>query len=133
MVAAVLPVHNRKALTLGCLSSLMGSRHDDFDLKAIVVDDGSSDGTAEAVAAEHPWAEVLRGAGNLWWSGGMNLGVRRALSLGGDWILCINDDTNFGPDMLAALVHEAQARPGALLAPRAVLEDTGETVHRGYV
>lgn len=129
----MLPVHNRKSLTLGCLSSLKGSRHDDFNLKAIVVDDGSSDGTAEAVAKEHPEAEVLHGDGSLWWSGGMNLGVHRALELGADWVLCINDDTLFDADMVATLVRESRACPKALLAPRGVLDDTGETVHSGYV
>ena len=47
-VAAVMTVFNRKADTLRCLGSLAGQHDETIDLTVFVVDDASSDGTAEA-------------------------------------------------------------------------------------
>ncbi len=88
---------------------------------ALVVDDGSSDGTAETVAREFPDAIVLRGDGNLWWTGATNVGVRHALAHGADFVLTLNSDGAVEPSTVAALLaFERTARPvlaGSLQRP----------------
>jgi GT2 family glycosyltransferase len=73
---------------------------DDPDIEVIVVDNGSSDGTAEAVTAEHPCVELVVLPQNTG-VGGRNRGLERAT---GEIIVTLDDDmVDFGPDQLAAV------------------------------
>lgn len=133
IVEAVIPVHNRRELTLACVARLEAARAQLPGLRVTVVDDGSSDGSAEALKAAHPWVRVLRGDGSLWWSGAMNLGVQAALDGGAEAILSLNDDTDAAPELLEALATAAALEPKSLWAPLAVHSDDGALVHSGYV
>ena len=79
----------------------------------IVVDNGSSDGIAEAVAAEFPAVEVIRSDVNLGFAEGCNVGLRRALERDCRYLLALNNDTEVDPGFVAALVEEARRRPDA--------------------
>jgi len=63
----IIPVHNRKSLTLACLENLK-TNGDLQKYQVIVVDDGSSDRTAEEVAENYPKVTILKGDGNLRWT-----------------------------------------------------------------
>jgi GT2 family glycosyltransferase len=115
MIYAIIPVFNRKQLTERFLHCL---RHQTFtDFKVIVVDDGSTDGTAEMITDKFQDVQLLRGDGNLWWTGAMNVGIRHALHQASeaDAILVINDDLEIGPDYVASLDRVRQAVPRALV------------------
>jgi GT2 family glycosyltransferase len=105
-VAVVVPVHNRKALTERFLKSFAEVEYENY--KIVIVDDGSSDGTAEWLAKEHPEVEVLPGTGNLWWTGATNLGVQFALNKGFDYVLTINNDAVVEPNFLKSLIKSAE-------------------------
>jgi GT2 family glycosyltransferase len=115
-VAVVIPVHNDRERTLRCLESL--GQIDYADHTPVVVDDGSRDGTADAVAARHPHVTLLRGNGNLWWAGATNLGVRHALEKGYDFVLTLNNDTRVDPPFLTYLVRAAGANPRSVVGAR---------------
>jgi GT2 family glycosyltransferase len=100
-IFAVIPVHNRVDQTLRCLRSLSTGT---VTATAVVVDDGSTDGTAWAVAHAHPDAVVLRGDGDLWWAGATNLGVEHALANGADYVLTLNNDGVLAPTALEVLL-----------------------------
>ena len=70
MVYIVIPCFNRKKLTRGCLQALENQTYKDF--KVIVVDDGSTDGTANMITREFPETILLFGDGNLFWTGATN-------------------------------------------------------------
>lgn len=79
----------------------------------IVVDDGSSDGTADAIHSQFPEVVVLTGSGSLWWTGATNLGIRYARQ---NWspdvqnfILTLNDDTEVPDHYLKTLLTAYQA------------------------
>lgn len=69
-IAAVMLVHNRKDLTLLCLDSLQTRHAPRTTLDAFVLDDASTDGTADAVLQRHPRVRVIRGGGQHYWNGG---------------------------------------------------------------
>ncbi len=106
-IVAVLTCFNRKALTLACLRALeVAARQAQVHIQAIVVDDASSDGTAAAIRAAHPWVEVVEGSGSLYWNRGMHQGFGRALERPADYYLWLNDDTELLPDALQRLLDQ---------------------------
>jgi GT2 family glycosyltransferase len=127
-IAVVLPVHSRKHLTLACLRSL--SKQNVRGFQIIVVDSGSTDGTADAVEMEFPGVTVLR-HGNLWWTGATNKGVERALADRAMYVLTINDDLEFAENYLEAMIRAAEGHPLALMGSYAFDFDTRQPVYCG--
>uniref|UniRef100_A0A832I1Z4 Glycosyltransferase family 2 protein n=1 Tax=Eiseniibacteriota bacterium TaxID=2212470 RepID=A0A832I1Z4_UNCEI len=79
----------------------------------VVVDNGSTDGSAAALAAEFPWAEVLALPDNRRFAGGNNAGLAAALARGADAVMLLNNDTACDPDMIARLLLALEEDPGA--------------------
>ncbi len=129
-VVIVIPVHNRRAITLACLRRL---RVQDVLAWAspIVVDDGSDDGTGDAVRAEFPEAEVLRSEGNLFWTGAMELGMKHAIAHGAEFVFWLNDDCDPQPGALATLLATAR-RNGGAAGGVALLPANGQPIYAGY-
>ena len=98
----VIPVHNRRAVTLACLHSLVADGVLTW-ATVLLVDDGSSDGTAEAAQAEIPAITLLRGDGTWWWCGAIRRGMEWALARGAERVFWLNDDCRVPPDGLRAL------------------------------
>jgi len=121
-VVAVLACHNRRELTVRCLGSLFGPKINGLDLSAVLVDDGSSDGTAEAVADLGRAVTVVTGPGDWYWSRSMAEAERVAEESDPDWILWLNDDVVVRPEallrwMLVARRHRDAILVGAMWSP----------------
>ena len=114
-VVVVLPVHNRRDTTLRALRSLARLDRSTADVEVIVVDDGSTDGTTAAIAAQSPDVTVVPGNGSLFYAAGTNLGVTHALERHPDFIVIANDDAVFSSGCVRELVHCAQAHPRAVV------------------
>lgn len=97
-IAALYTCFNRKDKTLESLSSLFKATNqakDRYDVVVYLTDDGSTDGTSEAVNQEFPQVKVLQGSGDLFWAKGMNHSWEAALvNEKWDGFLLLNDDTN---------------------------------------
>jgi GT2 family glycosyltransferase len=93
-IAVVLTCYNRQEKTIACLDSLYASSYKagNINLTVYLVDDGSTDGTGETVSRKFPEVNLIRGTGNLYWSGGMRLGFGHAISKRHDFYLWLNDD-----------------------------------------
>jgi GT2 family glycosyltransferase len=95
-VTALLTCHNRKVKTLACIEGLLAQELDlDWTLHLIVVDDGSTDGTVDAIHANFPQVEVIQGSGDLYWNGGMRAAWAAALAhapITPRYFLWVNDD-----------------------------------------
>lgn len=123
-VGIVTPVHNRRDLTLLCLQSLARIEREGLDIHIVIVDDGSTDGTSEAVEEKFPDVEIIKGDGNLWFTEGTNVGVRAALKHNPDYILMINDDQIFDSKFLSFMVETAEKNPRSIVGSLLLLWDT---------
>ncbi|MFK5894215.1 MAG: glycosyltransferase, partial [Pseudomonadota bacterium] len=103
-IAIVIPVFNRVETTLNCLRQLQEIDKNGAEFNFIIVDDGSTDGTADAVKTHFPDSIVLMGDGNLWWTGAINMGAEYALKSDFDYVLCLNDDLEFDDKFLTELL-----------------------------
>ncbi|MGL5871927.1 MAG: glycosyltransferase family 2 protein [Xenococcaceae cyanobacterium] len=102
-VYIIIPVHNRKNITLQCLENL--ARNQDLQhYHIVVVDDGSTDGTTEAIEHLYPEVTVLKGDGNLWWTGAIALGMKYAYEREAEYLIWLNDDCQFDNNTISNLV-----------------------------
>ncbi len=90
----IITCHNRKTKTLACLKTL-------FEIlpegEVYLTDDGSTDGTTEAVKASFPQVHVIIGDGSLFWNGGMLAAWREALKGNYEEYIWLNDDVELYP------------------------------------
>lgn len=106
----LIPVHNRKQLTLRCLATL--SQNGDRErYYIVVVDDGSIDGTADAIHAMYSDVTVLQGDGSLWWTGAIAKGMQYAYEQGADCFVWLNDDTLPTDGAITALATACRQYP----------------------
>jgi GT2 family glycosyltransferase len=93
-------------------------------VETIVVDNGSTDGSDAEVERRFPGVELIRTGANLGFAGGNNVGLRRALERGADWMLLLNNDAWADPGLAAALDAAARSRPDAgVLACKVYFEE----------
>lgn len=106
-IAVMLACYNRKEKTLSCLQRLKSQKlPEGFGFEIVLVDDGSTDGTSDAVNAQFPEAVVIRGTGGLYWNQGMRLAWKTALGRRDyDYYLLLNDDTELYDDAIKRLVE----------------------------
>ena len=107
---------NRCDDTLSCLASLSQSTYS--HMHTWLVDQGSDDGSVEAVRRRFPDVEIVQTGGNTGFARGMNAGIRHALEAGAERILLLNNDTIASPTMLDRLV--AQISPDVGIAGPAI-------------
>jgi GT2 family glycosyltransferase len=123
-VIAVVVTHNRRELLVEALDSISAQRR--AADAVVVIDNASTDGTADLVRERYPDVTVRSTNRNLGGAGGFALGIATALDLGADLIWLMDDDTVPKADALAELVS-ARARydagPPALVASRVVWTD----------
>lgn len=106
-IAALLTCHNRKEKTIMCLDALFKQKDlgEQYDIETFLVDDGSDDGTSEAVKLNFENVQILQGNGNLYWNRGMHLAWTEAAKEDFDFYLWLNDDTMLFPTALQDMLN----------------------------
>ena len=93
ILAVLMTVHDRRETTLFCLKHLFDNDTEKYCIQVYLVDDGCTDGTAEAVVKKYPDVNVIKGDGSLFWNRGMIRAWQEADKDNPDFFLWLNDDT----------------------------------------
>ncbi|AMQ55344.1 glycosyltransferase family 2 protein [Algoriphagus sanaruensis] len=110
-VAIILVNWNGLEFTQACLRSLAKVDYPNF--KIIVVDNGSDENEGEKLKHTFPEIDLIQSEKNLGFSGGNNLGIRKAMEQGFSHVLLLNNDTEVEPDFLGELIRAANKYPDA--------------------
>ena len=113
-ICIIIPVHNRKNITLGCLANIKACKNS-HQYQIIVIDDGSTDGTTTAINKLYPDVCVLTGDGNLWWTGAIAKGMQYAYLQGAEYFIWLNDDCRFENSTIDNLVDFCQSNPQTII------------------
>jgi GT2 family glycosyltransferase len=132
-IYVVVPVYNRKGYLERFLHCMRRQIFKNFEI--IVVDDGSTDGTSELIIEQFPEVKLLRGDGNLWWTGATNVGIRYAMTQASatDAVLVINDDLEVNPDYLEILHSLFKSMPRTLIGSVIVNIKNPDVIDNGGV
>lgn len=127
-VSAVLINFGDPRDTFDCVRSLVATRYP--SLRIIVVDNGSGPSVVERLRAElPPGVDLVPSDRNLGFSAGNNLGIRRALADGTDYVLVLNNDATLPPDAVRLMIESAstQDKLGILGGKILVANEAGPT------
>lgn len=105
-VTVVILNWNGKKDTVECLESLKQITYPNYEI--LLVDNGSTDGSTEFFREYCPEIEVIESEKNLGFTGGCNIGIKKAISSSADYILLLNNDVAVEPDFLDELVSVAK-------------------------
>ncbi|MDY6828004.1 MAG: glycosyltransferase family 2 protein [Pseudomonadota bacterium] len=100
---------NGCADTLRCLNSLTAACPEQPSV--LVVDNGSTDDSVAEIRARYPQVEVIETRRNLGYAGGNNVGIKRALDTGAEYVFVLNNDTEAEPGLFNALLETAAQDP----------------------
>lgn len=135
-LAVLMTCYNRVESTIQCIKTINAQAELDVNLDLFLVDDGSTDGTTQAVLDVRPNTTVLDGDGNLFWCGGMHWAFSEAIQGDYDFYLWLNDDTNLEFDALARLIQtfqEASKQHAAVIVVGSVYDpETGQFSYGGW-
>jgi len=129
-VCAIIATFNRRELLRRLLDSLTAQTFRDFDV--VVVDNASTDGTAEMIRHDFPAVHLIALDRNTGASGGNNVGLRYALTTGYRYGWLLDNDAVTEPTTLAKLIEVAEQHPHvAMIASKIlVLDGNGALTQR---
>ena len=111
LVWAVVVNWNGRDVLEPCLRTLLASSYS--NLSVLVVDNASSDGSAQFVRDEFPSVRVAEQSSNLGFAAGVNAGLEYTLDEGADYVLLLNNDIELDGNAVSALVEAALAHPSS--------------------
>jgi GT2 family glycosyltransferase len=131
-IAVLITCFNRRETTLACLQALTAQElPPGYSLRIFLTDDGSSDGTGDAVRREFPQVTVLQGDGQQYWVGGTMMAWDAARPSA--FYLWLNDDVRLRAGALRTLVetHDAAGDAAAIAVGATCDPDVGKTCTGG--
>jgi GT2 family glycosyltransferase len=109
LVAVIILNWNKAALTAACVAAVTRMTYQ--PVLILVIDNGSAAGSLGPLEALGAPFELMRNQANLGFTGGVNIGIARAMAAGADYIWLLNNDATPAADALALLVAAMQVDP----------------------
>lgn len=136
--AVLLTVFNRKDITIKGLHSLYESIEalgDGYSFEIYLTDDGSTDGTSEAIRNSFMNIHIVQGNGHLFWNRGMLEAWKAALESDEtfDYYLWFNDDVLLYPQALKVLFEANSKAGGNSIISGAFCSDSGVVSYGGWI
>ncbi len=128
-VATIIVTHNCADTMAACLRSL-----DDSTVRSpvFVIDNASSDGTADLVRSMAPHVTLVEPRDNLGFAGGCNLGIRAARAVDPDYLFFLNPDAAVDPRCIEALLEAMDSEPElAVVSPTIFSGSSGDIWYAG--
>jgi len=135
-IAVLLTCHNRREKTLSCLEALFQSTLPvGYLLEVFLVDDGSTDGTTQAVNEHYPQVNIIQGDGDLYWNRGMHKAWHVAAQTKNyDYYLWLNDDTYIFKNTLEVMLSTANLTHNqSIIVAASCSKETGELTYSGFL
>lgn len=129
-VSIIIPLFNRIDLTKQCLEGLAQTVGDTIPHEIILVDNGSTDGTAEYLRSVGNRVSVISNSSNQGFAKACNQGARAA---SGRYLLFLNNDTVPQPGWLEPLVQVLEDDPAVAAVGSKLLYPDGTIQHAGVV
>jgi len=127
-VAIVVLNWNGREDTLRCLGSL--AQLDYHPLDITVIDNGSADGLVGFLRIHRPDVTVIENGANLGFCEANNIGIRRAMAAGAEYVMLLNNDATLASDCLTRLVLAGDASPRiGILGPKTYAMGRGNTLY----
>lgn len=123
-VSVVILNYKVKDLTIRCIKSIRNSTYKNLEI--IVVDNNSQDGIEEDLSNNKDIIFIQTGD-NSGYSGGNNIGIKRALALDADMVFVLNPDTEVEKDTLKNLVDAIDQQRVGVVGPKILFAD-GKTI-----
>ena len=101
LISVVVLAYNGRDHLARCLPTLLAQTYPSDRLELMVVDNASTDGTAEFVAERFPQVRLVRNQANYGFAGGNNIGAQAAR---GEFVAFVNQDTRVNPEWVEELV-----------------------------
>jgi GT2 family glycosyltransferase len=109
LIVSVILNTNRREDTLACLQSLTRTQY--ANMKTIVLDNSSTDGSVDAICNQFPDVQIIHLAENLGYAGNNNVGIKEALKLGAEWVFVLNEDVILDQNCIQQLIDIGESDP----------------------
>lgn len=138
-VQVIIASHNRRPLTEQAIDRAL-SLTGEYDVRVYLFDDGSTDGTREAVRSRGEAVHLIEGDGSAFWANSMASAESAALGdhdfvngSGPAYIVWLNDDSRLDGGALESLLNICEDRPDAIVVGSMRDPDTGVVTYGGLV
>lgn len=127
-IAVIVVTFNGEKWINRCLGSLLSST---FIPYVIVIDNASSDATAELISA-FPGVELIQSASNLGFGSANNIGLNRAIAIGAEYAMLLNQDAYVEADAIEKLIGTSSKLPSdiGLITPLHLSYEGDEIEHQ---
>lgn len=122
-LSIVIVSYNTRDEILKAVESIIETSHD-LEYEIIVVDNGSSDGSVDAIRGRYPSVQLIDVGKNLWFTGGNNRGIRAAQ---GAYVLSLNPDTIVHPGALQTMMAYLDTHPTSGAVTTRMIFSDGKT------